>query len=397
MLRHKSLVRFIMAPENQSALLAVQDLLENLKAGKFQRVPNPLFLHGPPGTGKSHLLSALAKELAATGGLSIQVMSAGDFRETTSERVEKKKLAANEAAMIPQSLVEQAQQCDLLILEDLQHLPSAAAESLVRIIDQRQAHQLPMVCTALAGPRHLEHRGVRFPARLTSRLAAGLVIAMQPLKTAGRERFLEELAQRRQLALPPDILHWLARNLHGGGRQLEGAISQLETLNKVSRHPLDLKNVAAHFRVQVDATRPTVSRIARQVSGYFRIEPRLLQSHRRYHNILLPRQISMYLARQMTVLSLEQIGAYFGGRDHTTVLHACRKVAQAMKKDPVLSVPSARYTPSWHSRHQAPREPLCDDNHGDNPLRKCFLDVKRCHECCVDLGTIYKSENHELR
>jgi chromosomal replication initiator protein len=137
--------------------------------------------------------------------------------------------------------------------------------------------------------------------------------------------------------LAPDILHWLARNLHGGGRQLEGAISQLETLNKVSRHPLDLKNVASHFRVQVDATRPTVSRIAKQVSGYFRIEPRLLQSRRRYHNILLPRQISMYLAREMTVLSLEQIGAYFGGRDHTTVLHACRKVAQAMKKDPVLS------------------------------------------------------------
>jgi chromosomal replication initiator protein len=337
MLRHKSLARFITAPENQSAFAAIQELVENLKASKYQRTPSPLFLHGPPGTGKSHLMAALVKELASAGGLTIQVLAAGDFREPAAERLEKKRLAAQEASFLPQSLVQQAQQCDLFILEDLQHLPVAAAESLVAIIDDRQAHQLPMVFTATTGPRHLESRGVRFPSRLTSRLAAGLVIAVQPLKTAARERFLEELAQRRQLALSREVLRWLARNLHGGGRQLEGAITQLETLSKVSRHPLDLKNVAAHFRVQVDATRPTVSRIVKQVSGYFRIEPRLLQSRRRYQNILLPRQISMYLAREMTVLSLEQIGAYFGGRDHTTVLHACRKVAHAMKKDPVLS------------------------------------------------------------
>ncbi len=233
--------------------------------------------------------------------------------------------------------MEEAQDCDLLILEDLQHLPLPAAESVVRIIDHRQAHQLPMVFTANAGPRHLVYRGVRFPAHLTSRLAAGLAIALEALKVASRERFLEETVQRSQQAVPRDILHWLAHHLTGGGRQLEGALTQLATLNKVSRRPLDIKSVIAHFRAQVDATRPSLERITTRVGRYFSIEPRQLQSRRQHHNVLLPRQISMYLTRQLTCLSLVQIGAYFGGRDHTTVLHACRKVEDAMKCDAALS------------------------------------------------------------
>ena len=105
--------------------------------------------------------------------------------------------------------MDEAQDCDLLILEDLQQLPLPAAESVVRIIDHRHAHQLPMIFTANAGPRHLVYRGVRFPARLTSRLAAGLTIAVEALKVASRERFLEEIVQRGQIAVPRDILHWL--------------------------------------------------------------------------------------------------------------------------------------------------------------------------------------------
>jgi chromosomal replication initiator protein len=336
MLRHKSFARFVTFPENQSAFLAVQDLSSKWGSGKL-RPPNPLFLHGPPGTGKTHLVAGLAKEIAGSGATSIKLLPAGDFRESTAAGPAKRTLATNEAAPALGALASEARDCDLLILEDLQHLRPAAVEKLVQIIDHRQAHQQPMVFTAIVGPRHLAHRGVRFPTRLTSRLAAGLVVALEPLNSSSRQRLLEEMAQRNQIALPRDIAVWLAQNLTGGGRQLAGAISQFETLSKVGRQPLDLKSVAAHFSTQVDATRPTVERIASQVGSYFRIEPRQLQSRRRYHNVLLPRQIGMYLARQLTALSLQQIGNYFGGRDHTTVLHACRKVEQAMKGDVVLS------------------------------------------------------------
>ncbi len=337
MLRYKSLARFVATPENQAALIAILDLAEALRAGKPQHIPNPIFLHGPPGSGKSHLVSALAEELSRTkSGLTIQFLVASDFREP-NPRNPGKKLVGNKALDLPIGLGDEARQADLLILEDLQHLPGRAVERVVQILDERLAHQRPTVVTAGAGPRHLGYRGVRFPARFTSRLAAGLVIALEPLQAPGRLLLLEDLAQRRQLAVPRDILEWLAQNLTGGGRQLEGAIAQLENLNKIGRRPLDLKTAAAHFRTQVDASQPTVERIASQVGGYFRIEPRHLQSRRRHHNILLPRQVGMYLARQLTLLSLEKIGAYFGGRDHTTVLHACRKVEQAMENDAHLS------------------------------------------------------------
>ncbi len=164
MLRHKSFARFITSQENRSAFLAVQDLVHNIASGKSQRSPSPLFLHGPPGTGKSHLASGLVKELAGSTGLTIHCGSAADFREPTHPRLDTKKLAASESAHMPVSVVESSQQCDLLVVEDLQHLPPAAHEAFVQIVDYRQAHQRPMVFTASVGPRHLAHRGTRFPA-----------------------------------------------------------------------------------------------------------------------------------------------------------------------------------------------------------------------------------------
>src|SRR5262249_50059018 len=98
-----------------------------------------------------------------------------------------------------------------------------------------------------------------------------------------------------------------------------------------------VNDVAAHFRAEAESGRPTVERITQWVGRYFQVEPRQLQSRSRLRTALVPRQVSMYLARQLTDLSLEQIGAYFGGRDHTTVLHACRKVEQALTDDVPLS------------------------------------------------------------
>ena len=98
-----------------------------------------------------------------------------------------------------------------------------------------------------------------------------------------------------------------------------------------------MEAVAESFRADADARRATVESIAQRVGRYFRVEPRRLQGRDRSRQALLPRQVGMYLARRLTDLSLEQIGAYFGGRDHSTVLHACRKVEQALADDLALS------------------------------------------------------------
>ena len=310
------LVRFLATPENRSAIAAIQDLLVGLGADAADRLPNPLFLHGPSGSGKTRLLKALAEELTNLG-VNVCSMSAND-------------IAGKEDS-------EAARQADLLIVEDLQHLPIRYVGTLVQQIDERLQHGSPMIFTALQGPSGLKHRGAPLPVRLTNRLAGGLVVALAPMLTPSRRRLLEVLAEQIKLTVGADILDWLAEQLTGGGRQLEGAIRQLKTLQRLQSRPLRLGDIRAHFRTQIDAKTPTVKRIAEHVSGYFHIAPRLLPSAGRSRDLLLPRQVSMYLARELTSLSLQKIGKFFGGRDHKTVWHACKKIVAAMKVDAALS------------------------------------------------------------
>jgi chromosomal replication initiator protein len=111
----------------------------------------------------------------------------------------------------------------------------------------------------------------------------------------------------------------------------------LEELVRLRDRLPDRETVATHFQAEADASRLTVERIAERVSRYYRIDRRQLRSRQRSRSALVPRQVGMYLARRLTALSLEQIGAYFGGRDHSTVLHACRKIDRALGQDPTLS------------------------------------------------------------
>jgi chromosomal replication initiator protein len=340
--------RFVSTPENRSALAAVHFVAAALVADRPDRLANPLLLHGPAGTGKTHLVWALVAEVTRQRpDLTVAVLAANELLDYPGEGKadSQEPLTVGQrdgGPAIPVGPPPGKQEClppsrplaklNLLIVEDLQHLPERAAEPLVQIIDSLEARQCPVVCTALAGPRHLPN----LSARLANRLAGGLIIGLEPLSASGRLAFLQDKAQRRQLAVSHPILAWLAEHLTGGGRQLEGAISRLEVLARLHHRPLDLATVGDHFREQVEAGRPTVERIAQRVGGYFRVQPRQLQSRRRSRQVLLPRQVGMYLARQLTGLSLEQIGAYFGGRDHSTVLHACRKVETALTRDEVL-------------------------------------------------------------
>ena len=313
-----ALVRCLATPENRSALAAIQDLLFGFGSGATDRLPNPLFLHGPSGSGKSHLVRALGQELASLG-VDVCTLSARDVANQGSPR--------------------EACQADLLIVEDLQHLPARYVETLVQQVDERLRRRAPMLFTALQGPSGLKHRGAPLPRRLTNRLAGGLVIAMDPMQATSRRRLLKLLADHTKLSVDNEILDWLAEKLTGGGRQIEGAIRQLKALQRLQSKPLRLDDIRGHFQVQaqIDAKSPTVKRIAEHVSCYFQVEPKLLLSARRSREVLLSRQVSMYLARQLTSLSLQKIGKFFGSRDHKTVHHACKKIEAAMKADAALS------------------------------------------------------------
>lgn len=308
---------FLATPENRPALAAIQDLLFALHAGTDESFPNPLYVHGPGGCGKTTLLSLLEAEMRNAGIATLR-LSANDFAELES--------------------VEDLADVSVLIVEDLQHLPTRYVELLVRIMDERHRLGLTMVFTANRGPGRLEHRGVRIAQRLANRLAGGLVIGVAPMQKPTRLRVLRALAQHARLSgVAPEIVDWLADALTGGGRELVGAVRQLKVLQGLQRQPLKFADVQAHFRAQMEANAPAVERIAEHVGGYFDVAPKQMRSPRRSRSVVLPRQVSMYLARQLTRLTLKKIGEYFGGRDHKTVQHACRKVEAAMKADAKLS------------------------------------------------------------
>ncbi len=312
----RTLASFVRFPENRSALAAIEQLAGNL--GGESR-PNQLFLHGPPGSGKTHLTAGLVHKVSQhSAAIQVTVMAARDM--------------ARDAGPSDSPHRCDLRRCALLIVEDLQHLAARAAEALVQTLDCRRARRLPTVMTAALGPQELGRGAQGLPARLTSRLVAGLAIGLQPLSAASRLCLLRELAQRRQLALSTDVLVWLSENL-SGARQLEGALNQLELLARGRKERQDLAAVMQLFRDPADPERHSIDSITRRVGEYFQLEPERMQSRYRGRNIAWPRQVSMYLARQLTRLSLGQIGKYFGRRDHTTVLYACRKVEKAITDD----------------------------------------------------------------
>jgi len=317
-LQIQTFARWVSTPENLSARLAVAQVADRVCSGQPHRECNPLLLHGRNGTGKTHLVSALAHEVALRRPeATVQVLAS---RELTIQN-------DGPGNWHPDSEIDP----DLLAIEDLQLLPARAAEALVTLLDDRLGQRQQTVLTTTAGPAQLTH----LPVRLTSRLAGGLVVGLTPFGRASRLAFLQDRIGRRQLPVGRDVLAWLAENLSGSGRQLEGAVARLETLARLGNRVPDLATVAKEFRADAEASQPSAERIAERVGQHFQADPRLLRSRRRSRGALLPRQVAMALARQLTGLSLEQIGAYFGGRDHSTVLHACRKVESG--RDAVLS------------------------------------------------------------
>jgi len=343
----RSLGRFLALPENQAAFTAVQELADDLTAKRSVRVP-ALYLHGPAGAGKTQLINSLVARLSGRGSeLILQRLDANELSLPAETRPPGKIFAPNQRAAVAgkgaavdrpsDDWREPARGCDLLILEDLQQLGPYAVEILCALLDERASLGLPVVLTARVGPQHLTYRGSRFPARFTSRLTGGLVVQMQPLQTASRLALLTELAQQRRLTVNAAVLHWLAEHITGGGRQLNGALERIDMLWRTRSCSKDAAALIEHFQADGVHDKPDLQRIAERVSTYFQLDVEKLQSPSRLRNIMLPRQVSMYLARKLTALSLEQIGAYFGGRDHTTVLHACRKVEQALENDPRVS------------------------------------------------------------
>ncbi len=316
--------RLLSVPEQRAARVALESLAPRslLPRAESSAAGSLIFLHGPAGCGKTHLVNWLLNQLPRSGASILILDADANFKSERSTRGGAK-------------AVEIDDEPDLLIVENLQFLAPSSVETFIGRLDSRHAHDLPTVVTASAGPRHLQFRGKPFPARLTSRLAAGLVVAVAAPQLESRRIVLDVLLRDAKLSVPENVVAHLAK--HGRGlRSLAGAVSQLELLSRLEPGPLKAGPLLDHFQKQSVPEPTSVERIVQRVAGYFQVAAKDVRSRSRRRGFVVPRHISMYLARQLTSLSLQQIGAYFGGCDHATVLHACRKMELTLEADPQL-------------------------------------------------------------
>jgi chromosomal replication initiator protein len=287
---------------------------------------NPLFLYGGVGLGKTHLLHAIGHHVAASKkGARVAYLSSERFTNEYIDGIQNNQLAR---------FRKKYRQTDVLLIDDIQFLAGKERiqEEFFHTFNAlHEAHkQIVLTCDRPASEiQNLEQR-------LMSRFEWGLVTDLQPPDVEMRLAILKKKAEIMDVELPEEILNFLANRIRTNIRRLEGALIRVASYAALTGKKLGLEMVEGLLReILNEEGRYTVNIevIQKKVAEHFDIRLADMTSRRRPENIAFPRQIAMFLSRQMTETSLSGIGDAFGGRDHGTVLHACRLVKDRMEVD----------------------------------------------------------------
>jgi chromosomal replication initiator protein len=316
--RSGGLTQFIAGPENRLLGAALKPLLESAD-GRFE----PLSIYGPPGCGKTHLARGLAVWWAKKYPSQSVVCLAG------SELAEQFAGACDSGRL--DSWRTECRQADLLIVEDLGQLATKrpAQQELIAMLDSARDREAITIVTARSLPSRLSG----LLPTLRSRLSAGLAI---PLCLPGRDArlaILERLAGARGLNLNRRVLQTLADGLSLSVPGLSGVLMQLEVQAKEDGRQIEATDADRFISRFNHSEPPTMRMIGAATAKHFGLTIGELKSSGRRHGLIVARAVAVYLARQHTSLSLNEIGDYFGGRDHTTVLNAFHKALELLKDD----------------------------------------------------------------
>ena len=321
---------FVSGPANEFAF-AVARRVASWADGHF----NPVVFHGPYGFGKTHLLNAMAWEALRTApGKRVVYLSAERFTSTFVKALQDKQTAA---------FKEELRNADLLLIDDVHFVAgkTQTQEELFHTLIALVEDGRRVVLTADRSPNELQE----MEPRLRSHLQAGLVCGIEPadrtLRLGILERKLHTLAQQGGFvpAARPEVLQFLADRFTDSVRELEGALNTLVARvgGDIARLGLDDAQSILRPHLSVNERKVTVDIIQKAVAEHFGLKQADLISERRARAIARPRQVAMWLAKQITTRSLPDIGRRFGGRDHTTVLHAVRRIESLKAEDPVLA------------------------------------------------------------
>jgi chromosomal replication initiator protein len=287
---------------------------------------NPLFLYGGVGLGKTHLLHAIGQYVVGhKKSARVAYVSSEKFTNEYIDGIQNNQLA---------KFRKKYRQTDVLLIDDIQFLAGKERiqEEFFHTFNAlHEAHkQIVLTCDRPASEiQNLEHR-------LVSRFEWGLVTDLQPPDVEMRLAILNKKAQLMGVQLPEEILNFLANRIRTNIRRLEGALIRVASFAALTGKKLTLEVVEGLLReILHEEGRYSISieTIQKKVAEHFDIRLADMTSKRRPENIAFPRQVAMFLSRQMTESSLSSIGEAFGGRDHGTVLHACRLVKDRMEVD----------------------------------------------------------------
>jgi len=295
---------------------------------------NPLFLHGGVGLGKTHLMHAIAHAIRARRpDRSVLYLSAEKFMYQFIKALRDKDTMPFKEAL---------RSVDVLMVDDVQFIggKGSTQEEFFHTFNALIDHQKQLVISADRSPSDLD--GIE--ERIRSRLGWGLVADIHPTDYELRLGILQgkaELARRQvpDLDIAESVLEFLAHRISSNVRDVEGALTRVVAFATLVRRPItvDMAREVLQDLLRASERRITIDEIQRKAAEYFNIRLADMLSARRARAVARPRQVAMYLAKQLTARSLPEIGRKFGGRDHTTVIHAVRRIEQLRESDNALN------------------------------------------------------------
>ena len=311
---------FVVGPSNRFAQAASLAVAES-PAKSY----NPLFIYGPVGLGKTHLMQAIGNQILTN-------MPNSKVLYITSEKFTNQLINAIKTGTTVK-FREKYRTVDCLLIDDIQFIAGkeATMEEFFHTFNTLYDAHKQIVISSDKPPKDISN----LENRLVSRFEWGLVTDIQPPDFETRTAILRKKAERENLHISDPVTAFIAESIKSNIRELEGALIRVVAYSKLVGKEVDeaiayevLKDMIVETKRKI-----TVDLIQRVVAEYFEIRPSDMTAKRRSQNVVYPRHVAMYLSREMTSFSLPEIGEYFGGRDHTTIMHACDKIRKDIKKD----------------------------------------------------------------
>ena len=311
---------FVVGKPNELAYAAARRVAEAQKVAF-----NPLFLYGGVGLGKTHLMHAIAWHIRSLAPKRrIIYLSAEKFMYQFVRALRTKDTMA---------FKEQFRSVDVLMIDDVQFIGGreATQEEFFHTFNALVDQNRQVVISADKSPSDLE--GVE--ERMRSRLGWGLVADIHPTTYELRLGILQAKAEQFETAVPEKVLEFLAHKITSNVRELEGALNRIMAHATLVGRPITLETTqeVLHDLLRANDRRVTIEEIQKRVAEHFNVRVADMHSARRARAVARPRQVAMYLAKQLTTRSLPEIGRKFGGRDHTTVMHAVRRIEELKATD----------------------------------------------------------------